>query len=383
MVCVSKLPTWKARNFVITIDAKLVQKKSFLKRMAQCLVMTHFVRYVCLQLEVGSSGYKHWQMYVETHKPQQAKRVLLWLSSSNAGKINIDRRLGSRSDARYYCMKDALGKYDENFNWPGHEGRPKGTKYHEFGHWKPDTNSRKKAMAELNDVIDKTESWNTIVRDDKISGTLKGAMNYAKARFNSKPIPKQEGVQLRHWQQALLDELETTPNDRKIIWYVDEDGGKGKTFMSRYLVANHGAVVLGGHSKDMFYAYANQNIVVYDLSRATCSEEGLVYGFDYEAMESIKDGLYFNTKYESGMRYRKEPAHVVVFANGYPIMDKLSLDRWDIRTIPLGTRSVSGAVITPDAVPVPKSMDYINKLCSTREAQEEHNIDKPAYDWYW
>ena len=45
-----------------------------------------------------------------------------------------------------------------------------------------------------------------------------------------------------------------TPDPRKIIWYVDEEGGKGKTFMSRFLVSNHQAVVLGGKEKDMFYA---------------------------------------------------------------------------------------------------------------------------------
>lgn len=366
------LPKWKARNFVVTIDASLVKSKTLIKRMKEALEPTHFVRYVVGQLEVGSSGYKHWQMYVETEKPQQAAKVLKWLAPSNADKVNIDKRAGARSDARYYCMKDADGRYDENFNWPGHEGRPKGSKYHEFGHWKPDKNSRKVAIAKLNEAIDKAKTFDDLINDDDVSGTLKTSMNYARARFNAKAAPRQEGVQLRAWQVALMNELVTTPNDRKIIWYVDEDGGKGKTFMSRFLYANHGAAILGGKSKDMFYAYKNENIVIFDLSRATVSEDGQVWDFDYEAMESIKDGLFFNTKYESGARYREEPAHVIVFANGWPLMDKLSLDRWDIRTCDVGTPLGGVAVITHDAVPVPED--------NTSGTNIE---DIPPTEWYW
>ena len=183
------LPKWKARNFVITIDASLVKKTALIKRMKQALGMEHFVRYVVGQLEVGSSGYKHWQVYVETDKPQQAQKVLKWLSPTNADKINIDKRKGARSDARFYCMKDAEGRYDDSFNWPGHEGRPKGTKYYEFGHWKPDKNSRKVAIAKLNEVIDNAATFSDVINNDDISGTLRGSMNYARARFHAKPLP--------------------------------------------------------------------------------------------------------------------------------------------------------------------------------------------------
>lgn len=368
------LPKWKGRNFVVTISADLVKEKSLLKRMKEALNPDHFVRYVVGQLEVGSSGYRHWQMYVETDKPQQAARVLKWLAPSNADKVNIDKRKGSRSDARYYCMKDAEGRYNEEFYWPGHEGRPKDTKYHEFGHWKPDKNSRKVAIKKLNDAIDNATTFEDVINDDSISGTLKGAMNYARARFNSKPVPIQEGVQLRAWQIALMNEVVGTPDSRKIIWYVDEEGAKGKTFMTRFLVSNHGATMLGGKGKDMFYAYKNEPIVIFDLSRGVVSREtGVVepHSFDYESMEKIKDGIFFNSKYDSGMRYRKDGAHVIVFSNGYPAMEELSMDRWDIRTCSVGTPSGIVDVITHDAVPVPE-MDS-----GTNPDSEEQR------EWFW
>jgi len=369
------LPKWKARNFVVTIPSRLVKKKTLLKRLEDADKQAHFVRFVQTQLEPYESGKMHWQMYVETTGSQQADRVLKWLAPTTAHSVNIEERKGSRSDARFYCMKDADGRYDETWNWPGHKGRPKGSKTYQFGHWKPDVNSRKLAIVKLNQAIDTAKTFDELINNDDVSGTLKTSMNYARARYNAKAAPKQEGVQLRAWQVALMNELVTTPNDRKIIWYVDEDGGKGKTFMSRFLYANHGAAILGGRGKDMFYAYKNEKIVIFDLSRAATGEDGQVWDFDYEAMESIKDGLFFNTKYESGARYREEPAHVIVFANGWPLMDKLSLDRWDIRLCDVGTPLGGVAVITHDAVPVPENDDSGTQILP--------NIDKPPSEWYW
>jgi hypothetical protein len=49
-------------------------------------------------------------------------------------------------------------------------------------------------------------------------------------------------------------------------------------------------------------------------------------------MENVKDGLFFSTKYESGM-VRYNPPHVIVFANVPPDVTKMSADRWVIKEI--------------------------------------------------
>lgn len=54
--------------------------------------------------------------------------------------------------------------------------------------------------------------------------------------------------------------------------------------------------------------------------------------FSYASVETIKDGLVFSGKYEGGTRLYARP-HVIIFANWLPDMTKLSLDRWDIRTL--------------------------------------------------
>ncbi len=50
---------------------------------------------------------------------------------------------------------------------------------------------------------------------------------------------------------------------------------------------------------------------------------------NYEVIESVKNGIVYNTKYESEMRVYKIP-HVIVFSNERPDETKLSHDRWDI-----------------------------------------------------
>lgn len=74
-----------------------------------------------------------------------------------------------------------------------------------------------------------------------------------------------------------------------------------------------------------------------------CSEnESKIYIFDfartvenfvsYEALETIKNGIYFSGKYESKTVVRNCP-HVLVFSNFLPHMESLSLDRWNITEI--------------------------------------------------
>lgn len=53
---------------------------------------------------------------------------------------------------------------------------------------------------------------------------------------------------------------------------------------------------------------------------------------NYNALESLKNGLFFSTKYESGM-VRCAVPHIVVFANSPPDEGALSADRWDIHEI--------------------------------------------------
>lgn len=137
---------------------------------------------------------------------------------------------------------------------------------------------------------------------------------------------------LYDWQQELLQELDGQPDMRRVVWYVDVQGGCGKTALCRYLV-KHVAFTMfvsSGSGKDITYQVVKSpwdpQIVIFNLPR---SAEGAM---SYSAIESLKDGLLFSGKYEGGVKLFPPP-HVVIFANFLPDMTKLSIDRWDIRTL--------------------------------------------------
>ena len=64
-------------------------------------------------------------------------------------------------------------------------------------------------------------------------------------------------------------------------------------------------------------------IVMIDLTR--CIENYV----SYQGIEEIKNGIFYNTKYESGMVLFDSP-HIIIFANFPPEEGKLNADRWNI-----------------------------------------------------
>lgn len=137
----------------------------------------------------------------------------------------------------------------------------------------------------------------------------------------------------RDWQCELESELQSEPNDRTIIWYSDPKGGIGKTSLAKYLVVKYNALYVSGKATDVKFAVSNlinkgksPNIIIYAVPR---TYETFV---SYDVLESMKDGIFFSSKYESGMCVFPTP-HVVVFANFLPKIENLSIDRWDIREL--------------------------------------------------
>ena len=130
-------------------------------------------------------------------------------------------------------------------------------------------------------------------------------------------------TELHRWQDDLWDGLECQDN-REITWVVDFKGGKGKTFMSKWLVAMHDAFYVDkGKQSDIIHAYQDQEYVVFDLCRE--KEEH----FRYAMLETFKNGIAFSGKYESSTKMFPF-AKVVVFSNWEPERKKLSQDRWNI-----------------------------------------------------
>lgn len=150
-----------------------------------------------------------------------------------------------------------------------------------------------------------------------------------------------EGIELRQWQKDLLKLLEEEPDNRTVIWIYDEIGNAGKTTLAKHLCLKYENEVIyltGGPANckygvtSFLYNKCNGQLVrnkkklkiaIFDYTR---SQDDKV---SYQALEEIKNGIFFNTKYES-MQVVYDCPHVVIFANFLPELNKLSKDRWKI-----------------------------------------------------
>lgn len=143
------------------------------------------------------------------------------------------------------------------------------------------------------------------------------------------PTPAIEPHPLRDWQADLNARLNRPPNRREIIFVVDYEGNKGKSWFASYYADLHSNVSIMRPTKHSDMAYALPDILrVFFLDCTRQQIEHLPYSF----LESLKDGLVMSIKYESRVRHYP-PMHVVVLLNQDPDMSLLSADRYTIINI--------------------------------------------------
>lgn len=134
------------------------------------------------------------------------------------------------------------------------------------------------------------------------------------------------------WQQDILKTLSSEPDDRSVWWFWSERGGIGKSTFVKHLIMNKNAIALTkGRYSDVCNLIFKTNMdkcrcVIFDLPRNNGNR------ISYDAIESIKNGMIVNMKYETGGMCFRSP-HVLVFANSPPNEEALSNDRWHVREL--------------------------------------------------
>lgn len=144
-----------------------------------------------------------------------------------------------------------------------------------------------------------------------------------------KIIDPMEGLTPNKTQQQVLEWV-NGPKDRRTINWICDDGNSGKTTVAFHICLKHNAIMLSGKGNDIKSGVASHvekgrglDIALFHFVR---SQEQYI---SYEALECIKDGIFFNGKYESGM-VKYNPPIVIVLANFPPELDKLTQDRWNV-----------------------------------------------------
>lgn len=271
------------------------------------------VRYLVYQREkCPKTNNLHWQGYAEFFKSHRMKGASEILGLS---KKWLSDRKGTRTEARNYCTKE-----DSRVE------KPK-----EFGIWLKGQGHR----TDLDELVSRIEKGATnyeLLKDDTtqyeryfkfIDKCRKVIKEHSDAEYTNN---YHKNITLNSTQQLMKDKLDNQ-NDREITWVYDPEGNKGKTVFSKYMISKYKAQrFTNGKTKDIAFAYTNAKYVCFDFARS-CEDR-----INYQIIEDLKNGILFSSKYES-KSFMFEPPKIIILANFYPDINKLSTDRWDILQI--------------------------------------------------
>lgn len=178
---------------------------------------------------------------------------------------------------------------------------------------------------------------------ESVGGRRGGGVVVQLRKRRAEPTDYFEEAKATEWQRKCLEVVDGEVDRRAVWWFWGQRGNVGKSTLARHLVGfrfRDRAILVGGAAGDIrFGVYSfltggkdgkedekDLRVVVIDVPRTNAGH------VSYQAIEDIKNGAMFSTKYESGMCLF-EPPHVIVFANVQPEYDKLSKDRWQVIAI--------------------------------------------------
>lgn len=269
------------------------------------------VSYIIFGNETGEAGTPHLQGYIAFHGRVRFTQVRAALG----GQAHIERMRGTPKQAAAYCRKD--GDFTERGDPPEPPSSSKFEDVKEYALAVYNEKSRPPNDREL-----ALEFPHHFIRYGR------AIREYVRLIC---PEPRLELGTPNGWQQRLFDELKEGPDDRKIKFVVDEVGGKGKTWFQRYMLTekpDEVQVLSVGKRDDVAHAIdPSKQTFLFNVPRG-----GMEY-FQYTIVEQIKDRMIFSPKYNSQTKILSQKAHVVVFCNELPDMDKMTEDRYEMFNI--------------------------------------------------
>lgn len=270
------------------------------------------VLYGCYGYETSSSGTPHLQGFVVFRHAVRFNRITAALPGAH-----VEACRGTSQQARNYCLKDGHPDNKEYGLFPGNAGQRNDLlALREWGQLFIDEHGRPPTQREL-------------YREQFV-----GAIKYPRLCEGFEalaPHPVIQEGELRIWQAELEQELLEDADDRSVMFYVDEEGNKGKSWFIRYMVSKYPdtvKVMAPGKLADMAQEVdPNKHIYLFNVAR------GQMEYMQYAILEALKDRMVKNTKYRGGDRFFRKKVHVVVMCNEEPDRSKMSFDRYDMRAI--------------------------------------------------
>lgn len=124
--------------------------------------------------------------------------------------------------------------------------------------------------------------------------------------------------------------MQPCTDNRAIVFYVDEEGGHGKSWFQRVFISMYEdrvQLLSSGKRDDIAFAVdEHKDIFLFNIAR------GQMEYLNYSVLEMLKDRMVFSSKYNSQMKILTRVPHVIVFCNEEPDYNKMTNDRFVIRS---------------------------------------------------
>lgn len=264
------------------------------------------LKYLVVGREVGAQGTPHLQGFAIFNSRKRLGSVKRLLGV----RCHLEIAKGSSRQASDYCKKD--GDYDEYGDCPSQGKRTDWDEFHDWCRQLSEPPSRQEIILQFPRLYCRSRCLLEVAvahapKPQLVSGTVRPG-----------------------WQSELIDYIEDVADDRQIRFYVDKEGNKGKTWISKYLLDKVKGVQILGVAKEADMCFAvdeTKSIFIIDVPRSKMEF------LQYSVLEQLKNRLVFSGKYESRQKILPKSPHVIVFCNEDPDYTKLSEDRYDVINI--------------------------------------------------
>lgn len=268
------------------------------------------IKYLVFGREVGDSATPHLQGYVHF---SIAKRFAYVQSAIPRAHLEVSE--GTPQQASDYCKKD--GDFYEYGVLPGGQGK------------RTDLDDIIKWLDGFIEEHGRAPNAREIVREQPVAFLrYRDFVTFAELRA---PAPFLLEGTTRPWQadlESILSEYST--DTRSVHFYVDENGGSGKTWFQQYLISklpDRVQMLQPAPFKDMAYLVdCSKDIFLINVPRGRMES----FSLNFSILECLKDRVIQSTKYTPVLKVLSRVPHVVVFANEDPPRNILSRDRYKV-----------------------------------------------------
>lgn len=294
----------QSRRFCFTCNNYDERKLELFRNLGQKAGTT----YLIVGKEVGDGGTPHLQGFVIFAASKRFNALIRDFPGTH-----WEAARGTSDQASTYCRKD--GDFEEFGTLPQSQGRR--TDVDQLVEW-VDSFTAEHDRAPSNADVAK-EQPGAFLRYRHLISEL--------ARLRAPPPVLRTGTP-RDWQIRFEERLAEPADDRQILFFVDREGGTGKSWFQGYYVSKYPDLVqlLGvGKRDDVAHAVdPTKRIFFFNVPRDA------MQFLQYTIFEQLKDRCVFSTKYQSGMKILVQTPHVAIFCNEEPDLTKMSADRYVI-----------------------------------------------------